>query len=248
MTPTLESVRETIRARSPLDETETERIVALRFDHLPQRLVAALRTWPLGDAAVLDVGSSYGTCLVHFGPGSAGVDNHDDCVAFSRAIGLDAILADIEDPVQLDRIRDQAFDYLWVSDVLEHLEAPRLLLRRLSSKLKPGGSLLLQTSVLPRYRLAQRLLRAVGEHPFDAEVHYHQWTTDTVGHLLRRAGYRPTRIVPLLPSRLSVAAAMTPAGAASRVIVEAIPDASLTERADRAVDRNLRRGDDHSRL
>jgi hypothetical protein len=84
------------------------------------------------------------------------------------------------------------------------------------------------------------LLRRIGERPFDAEVHYHQWTTDTVGHLLRRAGYRTTRIVPLVPPRIARLAPIVPADAASRVIVEAVVDPALVERADRAVARNLR--------
>lgn len=240
MPRSLESVRKTIRERSPFDATETERIVSTRFDHLPQRLVSALQEWPLERAAVLDVGCSYGTCLIHFGPGSVGMDNDEEGLTFTQALGLDAVLADLEDPEQLGRIPDDAFDYLWVSDVLEHLEAPRLVLRRLATKLKPGGSLLLQTSVLPRYRPVRRLLRRIGEHPFDAEVHYHQWTTDTVAHLLRRAGYRTTRIVPLVPPRLARLAPIVPADAASRVIVEAAVDPTLVERADRAVARNLR--------
>jgi SAM-dependent methyltransferase len=240
MPRSLESIRETIRQRSPLDSAETERLLSERFDHLPQRLVSALQEWPLEQAAVLDVGSSYGTCLIHFGPGSAGMDNDDEGVTFARALGLDAVVADVEDPEQLGGIPDEAFDYLWVSDVLEHLEAPRLVLRNLSGKLRPGGSLLVQTSVLPRYRVVRGLLRRIGERPFDAEVHYHQWTTDTVGHLLRRAGYRTTRIVPLVPPRIARLAPIVPADAASRVIVEAVVDPALVERADRAVARNLR--------
>jgi SAM-dependent methyltransferase len=240
MPRSLESIRETIRERSPFDASETDRIVSGRFDHLPQRLVSALKEWPLERVAVLDVGSSYGTCLIHFGPGSVGMDNDEKGVTFTQALGLAAVLADLEDPEQLGRIPDGAFDYLWVSDVLEHLEAPRLVLRRLSTKLKPGGSLLLQTSVLPRYRPVRRLLRRIGEHPFDAEVHYHQWTTDTVAHLLRRAGYHPRRVVPLVPARLGPLAPIVPADAASRVIVEAVVDPALVERADLAVARNLR--------
>lgn len=230
MADTLESIRETIRERSPLGPEETERIVAVRFDHIPRRLATATRIWPLGRSAVLDVGCSYGTCLVHFGPGSLGIDNHEESVAFMRALGLDAELVDVEQEDALARIPDGAFDYLWVSDVLEHLEAPRLALRRLVPKLKPGGSLLLQTSVLPRSHAARWALRRLGEHPYDADVHYHQWTIDTIRHLLARAGFRPIRIVPLLP---------TPARVASRVVVEAFPDPDHLERADRAVARNL---------
>jgi len=227
----LDAIRETIRARSPLPAEETERIIAVRFDHLPRRLVAARRRWPLGRSAVLDVGSSYGTCLIHFGPGSVGIENHDELVAFTRALDLETILADVEDADALASVPDGAFDYLWVSDVLEHLEAPRLALRRLVPKLKPGGSLLLQTSVLPRSRAARWALRRLGERPYDAEVHYHQWTIDTIRHLVARAGYRVVRVVPLLPA---------PVGVASRVFVDAVPDTALTERADLAVGRNLR--------
>jgi SAM-dependent methyltransferase len=228
----LDAIRATIRARSPLPADETERIIAVRFDHLPRRLIAGTRRWPLERSAVLDVGSAYGTCLIHFGQGSVGIDNNDESVAFTRALGLETILADVEDANALAHVPDGAFDYLWVCDVLEHLEAPRLVLRRLAPKLKPGGSLLLQTSVLPRSRLARWALRRLGERPYDAEVHYHQWTVDTIRHLVARAGFRPVRIVPLLPG---------PVGAASRVFVEAVPDAALTEQADRAVARNLRR-------
>ena len=236
----LAPVREAARKQSPLDAALTEEVLSTRFEHVPRRLAAALRTWPLEEAAVLDVGCSYGTCLVHFGAGSVGIDNHDKCVAFAQAIGLDARQVDVEDPDRIAAIPDGVFDYLWVSDVLEHLEAPRLLLRRLSSKLKPGGSLLLQLSVLPHGHLSRRVFRRIGERPFDAEVHYHQWTSDTVQHLLARAGYRTVRVVPLLPARLAPLASILPASAVSRLIVEGARDDALTERADRAVARNRR--------
>ena len=50
----------------------------------PRRLEAALARWPLGDARVLDVGCSYGHCLVHFGPGSVGLDTNPEHVEFCR--------------------------------------------------------------------------------------------------------------------------------------------------------------------
>jgi SAM-dependent methyltransferase len=216
----------------------TEEIVSGRFDHLPQRLISALRRWPLERSRVLDVGSAYATCLVHFGPGSVGVDNSSECVEFTRALGLEAVLADVESDDDLARVPDGAFDFLWVSDVLEHLDAPRVLLRRLAGKLAPNGQLLLHTSVLPRYRPAQFVLRRIGERPFDAEVHYHQWTIETIRHLLARAGYRATDFVPVLPARLAALSRLAPAGIASRVIVQASPDAQLEAQASRAEARN----------
>jgi SAM-dependent methyltransferase len=234
----LAALRELIGERSPLDADATAAIVRGRFDHLPQRLRFALRRWPLEQSAVLDVGSAYATCLVHFGPGSVGVDNSTECVEFTRALGLEAVLADVEDDAQLAQVADGSFDYLWVSDVLEHLDAPRVLLRRLAPKLRPGGTLLLQTSVLPHSRLARWALRRIGERPYDAEVHYHQWTVDTIRHLLERAGYATVRIVPVLPARLAGLTARIPVSIASRAIVEARPDPALVAQAERAEARN----------
>lgn len=220
-------VQTQIRERSPLPRDETEALIAARFGHVPRRLNAALRQWPLDRSSVLDVGCSYGMCLIHFGPGSMGIDNSVRASSFARAIGLDVVTADVE--TSLSSLPSRRFDYLWVSDIVEHLEAPRRLLRSLAELVAPDGSLLLQTSVLPRSRLAAAALRRLGERPFDAEVHYNQWTLDTLAHLLTRAGFAPRRVLPLLP---------VPKGMSSRVIVEARLDAGLVARADRAVARN----------
>ena len=120
-------------------------MLAVRFDHVPQRLTAALEHWPLDRASVLDVGCGYGNCLIHFGPGSTGIDNGPEETEFVRALGLDVVQLDVEEPQALEGIGQ--FDYVWVSDMLEHLDAPRLLLRNLHPAI--GGALLLHVSVLP---------------------------------------------------------------------------------------------------
>src|SRR5581483_10669516 len=140
----------------------------------PRRLVRALRHWPLDTMRVLDVGCSYGHCLVHFGPGSVGIDNVPEHVEFCRMLGLDAQLGDVESG--LDRLADESFEAVWVSDILEHLDAPRLLLRRLAPKLAPGGLLVLYLTVLPRSRLARAVFRGRGF--FDADVHHYQFTVE----------------------------------------------------------------------
>ena len=194
-----EEIRALIRSMSSLPPDETETIVRKRFQELPKRLVHATRHWPLERMRVLDVGCSYGHCLVHFGPGSVGLDNNPEHVDFCRSLGLDARLGDVE--TGLDSLEDGSFDAVWVSDILEHLDAPRLLLRRLAPKLAPDGRLIVFMSVLPRSRLTRRLYRGRGF--FDADVHHYQFTADTARYLFERAGYVVEEtVIHRLPERL----------------------------------------------
>jgi SAM-dependent methyltransferase len=221
MVPTrpVDEIRMLIRDRSPLSPAETEAVIAKRFAAPPRRLQVALGRWPLGAARVLDVGCSYGHCLVHFGPGSVGVDTNPEHVEFCRSLGLDARLLDVDEG--LEELADGAFDYLWVSDVVEHLDSPRLLLRRLRPKLAPGGRLLVFTTVLPRSRVLRRVLRRRGANPFDSGAHHYQFTYETARYLVERAGYRvESAFAPPVPARLIAHA--------PRLFLEA----SVDERAD----------------
>ncbi len=184
----VDEIRALIRERSPLPEAATEAVIAKRFAAPPRRLELALERWPLRTARVLDVGCSYGHCLVHFGPGSVGVDTNPEHVEFSRSLGLDARLLDVD--AGLDEVADGAFDFLWVSDVVEHLDSPRLLLRRLRPKLAAGGRLLVFLTVVPRSRLLRRALRRRRANPFDSGAHHYQFTYETACYLVERAGYR----------------------------------------------------------
>ena len=195
----IDEIRELIRERSDLPPDQTEAIIARRFQALPRRLVYAAQRWPLTTERVLDVGCSYGHCLVHFGSGSVGLDNVPEHVAFCRSLGLDARLEDVES--RLSELDDASFDAVWVSDILEHLDAPRVLIRRLASKLKPDGRLVLYMTVLPRSRLTRRLF--AGRGFFDADVHHYQFTLETASYLVERAGYVVDEIVPhMLPRPL----------------------------------------------
>ena len=232
----LDELRERARRESPLPAERTEEFLGIYFRRVPLRTQYALEQFPLASASVLDVGCSLGTSLAHFGPGSLGLDNNPEAVVFCGAIGLEVAEVDVDEDFDLD---GRMFDYVWVSDILEHLEAPRLFLRRLEPVIKPGGKLLLQTSVLP-VSLPRRVLRARGKQPFDADVHYHQWTRETMTHLLARAGYRVQRVlVPRPPSWSSLTPLLRPAFA-PRLIFEAAPDAALLQTVERSEKRNRR--------
>jgi SAM-dependent methyltransferase len=230
----LAAVQQLIRDHSPLPADKTEQIIRARFDAIPNRLAFALGHWPLATSRVLDVGCSYGNTLAFFGRGSVGVDNMREHVEFCQALGLEAVELDVDE--SLGALPDAGFDFIWVSDILEHLDAPRLLLRRLAAKLRPGGRLLVYMTSLPRSRVVRALLRRRGPVAFDAQTHYYQFTRETAEFIVERAGYRVTHVaVPLLDGRLR---ALTPFGRqqAPTLILEATPDAEtlrLTEEAER---------------
>jgi SAM-dependent methyltransferase len=182
----IEELRGLIRDRSTYPSEQTETIIGARFRALPKRLVYAMGQWPFDGARVLDLGCSYGHCLVHFAPGSVGLDNVPEHVEFCRSLGLDARLWNVEQG--LDVVADGSFDIAWVSDIVEHLDAPRLLLRGLGSKLAPDGRLIVLVSALPRSRLSRQVF--AGKGWFDApSVHHFQFTVDTARYLVEQAGY-----------------------------------------------------------
>ncbi len=115
----VEELQEFIRDRSIFPSEQTETIIGGRFRSLPKRLVYAMGQWPFRGARVLDLGCSYGHCLVHFAPGSVGLDNVPEHVEFCRSLGLDARLWNVEQG--LDIVADGSFDIAWVSDIVGNI-------------------------------------------------------------------------------------------------------------------------------
>ena len=181
-----EEVFQLVRTRSPLPPVETERILrgsfvssrAVRFvceDHGADRL------------AVLDVGCGYGQHLAYFGNGSAGLDAVEQNVRFCRALGLEAVLANVEDGIpDLGR----AFEAVFCSNLLEHLVAPHLFLLRLHDRLTAGGRLFIHVPTMPPLPIVDRLIkRTIGHNGYAASEHINAFTPRTLRFTLERAGY-----------------------------------------------------------
>src|SRR6185437_8563567 len=115
----LEELRERARRESPLPADRTQEFLDVYFRRVPLRTQYALEQFPLDSASVLDVGCSVGASLAQFGPGSLGLDNNPEAVTFCTALGLDVEEIDVDREFQLG---GRTFDYVWVSDILEHLE------------------------------------------------------------------------------------------------------------------------------
>ncbi len=179
-------VAELVRARSPFSPDETERL--LRASFVPSR---ALRfVCESGGAtrlAVLDIGCGYGQHLVHFGPGSAGIDAVERNVTFCRALGLDAEAANVEDGLPDFGRR---FDAVFCSNLLEHLVAPHLILLRLHERLTAAGTLFIHVPTIPPLPILDwAIRRAIGHNGYRASEHINAFTPRTLAFALERAGF-----------------------------------------------------------
>jgi SAM-dependent methyltransferase len=137
---------------------------------------------------VLDVGCGYGQHLVHFGPGSAGIDIQDRNVEFVRALGYQVEQINIEDALPEFA---EPFDAIFCSNIMEHLVSPHLFLMRVRDLIKPGGSLIIHIPTIPPVPLLDTVIRrAIGHNGYQASEHLHAYTPRSAAFMLERAGYR----------------------------------------------------------
>jgi SAM-dependent methyltransferase len=176
-----------VRSRSPLPPDETERLIRSSF--LPPRAVRFVcRHYGADRSAVLDIGCSYGQQLIHFGPGSVGLDAIESNIRFVRALGYEGVLANVEDGFPDFGRR---FEAIFSSNLLEHLVAPHLFLLRLHTLLEPDGLAFIHVPTIPPFPLFDRLIkRAIGHNGYLASEHINAFTPRVGAFMLERAGFK----------------------------------------------------------
>ena len=176
-----------VRERSPLPVEETERLIRTSF--APPRVVRFLcRHYGADRLAVLDVGCGRGEHLVHFGPGSVGLDAIEQNVAFVRALGYPAVLANVEDGFPPF---ERPFDAVFAANLLEHLVAPHLFFLRLHALLKPDGLAFIHVPTIPPLPIVDRLVkRAIGHNGYQAAEHIYAFTPRVGAFIMERAGFK----------------------------------------------------------
>ena len=167
-------------------ESETQRIYQKYFT-TPMRTVQLLtRRYHLNQKRVLVIGCSYGYELIHFGAGSVGLDVNETFCEFGKSIGLDIRRVDIEAGIPEF---DTLFDAIVCSNLVEHVQAPHLLLARLRRVLHRDGLLCIKVPVTPEkwvitlYKLLRR------SHGFENDDHINFYTFTTASWTMQRAGY-----------------------------------------------------------
>lgn len=180
-------LKERIFYHSPLSKEETQKIWEKYFRFMPMKLALPLVKYRLNNKKVLDIGSAWGEFLIYFGPGSKGIEVLPELVKFSRAIGLNIDEYNFEDEW---REKPENFDAIWCSNVLEHVVAPHLLLRRFHDALKPGGLIFIRVPTIPSnwfYLKLNRLL--LGFLGYEALQHINAFTRRTIEFTIERAGF-----------------------------------------------------------
>src|SRR3989344_6574923 len=149
-------LKERMFKNSPLDLASTQKIWEKYFRFMPVKLALPLKKYNLNNKKVLDIGSAWGEFLIHFGPDSKGIEVMPESVKFSQAIGLNVDEYNFEDEW---REESKYFDAIWCSNVLEHVVAPHLLLRRFHDALKPNGLIFIRVPTIPSNRIYLKLNR-----------------------------------------------------------------------------------------
>ena len=94
----------------------------------------------VSDKRVLDIACGDGTYLKQFGNNSLGIDISDPNLIKCQSIGLKVSKADLN---SIFPIKDNSFDTVYCSNILEHVDSPMFMLRESNRVLKKDGILVL---------------------------------------------------------------------------------------------------------
>jgi 2-polyprenyl-3-methyl-5-hydroxy-6-metoxy-1,4-benzoquinol methylase len=154
-----------------------------------EELAAIARIQPAG--RLLDIGTHCGFFLrLARGMGwqLQGVEPSASAELAREFFGLDVLRGYLEDLA----LPSDSYDVVTIIDVVEHLEEPGRLLSEVFRVLRPGGIVFIKTPNarynLFKYLLIRRVLRLQRVEVFDAKEHVVQFTRETLGQLLERAG------------------------------------------------------------
>ena len=197
------------------------------------------------DRRVLDVGCATGylaRSLVDNGCTVLGIDNDVEAIGRADDVLERGIVADLNSVDLTTEVGVEAVDVVVFGDVLEHLQAPVMLLRQAARVLRPGGYLVCS---IPNVAHGDVRLALLGGH-WDYrdrglldDTHLRFFTEDTFRALLREAGFAAVETrrirVPLFHSEIGVqesdispevvaAVRATPDHDVYQIVLRAVPD------------------------
>ncbi|RYZ53501.1 MAG: class I SAM-dependent methyltransferase [Sphingobacteriales bacterium] len=183
------SVQEVVKTKRSSVMTQEDDIVDFHFKYTRAKdklFLWAKDRFDLSQKAVCDIGSGYGHYLVHFGPGSYGLDISKTHIEFAEKLGVKVYQKDFME----DDLSDlPKADFVWTSATIEHLDSAHIFLRRIYNILNDNGVLLLESPVRPVsafYRHIPGLKSLYNEHG----DHVNFFTPDIFDWHFKRTGFK----------------------------------------------------------
>ncbi len=196
-------LRAHILSRGCYSPDENQRIFDKWFRKAPKLAFRrADAIYQLRHKTICDVGCAYGANLLFAQPGSYGLEVNSHYVNFAQSIGLAVYQRNI---VEDDLTDLPLVDAVWCSALIEHVDSPHILLRKLHLLLKPEGLLLLFAPVLPPLPILRYLPRYGSNFSSHLdEDHVSAFTRHTLRFACERAGFETLDMTALYRPPLSV--------------------------------------------
>jgi 2-polyprenyl-3-methyl-5-hydroxy-6-metoxy-1,4-benzoquinol methylase len=149
-----------------------------------------------GGRRLLEVGTGAGLFLKaaeRAGWEVAGVELSSEGAAFARErLGLEVR----EEPAEAMTFDAGSFDVAVMSEVIEHLFDPRVVLDAIHRALKPGGVIVITT---PNFAAVSRYALGAGWSVINPLEHMYYFTETTLGRMLEASGFEIMGSRPILP-------------------------------------------------
>lgn len=130
---------------------------------------------------VLDLGCGLGYYLRRFSADSVGVEVSEPSLEACRRAGLNVLSADLNAPLPF---ADCSFDAVLCSHILEHVDAPIVLLRECWRLLRPGGYLVIGVPT------EGSISRVLGDHYYRAHPgHIYGFSLNNLSVLLEKTDF-----------------------------------------------------------
>lgn len=181
----LEELRKIISEKSPVSKERTSEIIRKYFYTIPAYVKILADSFGFSNMKVLDIGSSYGQSLFHWGKNSVGIDSYSECVEFTTAIGYQSFTVNIEDDIP----EIGKYQAVFTNNLFEHVLSPHLFLARLYNLLEDDGVLAIGYPVIPE-GIARFLWQKAGIKGYSAPEHINFFDSQTAEYTLQRAGFQ----------------------------------------------------------
>jgi SAM-dependent methyltransferase len=184
---------------------DADRLYDVYYSQGPRySFISADQKYGLTNRQICDVGCGCGVNLFHCTTDSYGIDINKEKVGWATALGLKAHTVNLgEDDISgLPKV-----EAIYCGGVIEHVDNLHRFLKALNQLLLPGGKLVLHASIIPPFRVLEKLPGLIGGYIRGwnfPTMHSNAFTADTLRYCIEVAGFDTIEINPLYPKPLSI--------------------------------------------